>query len=93
MFSNTGLEYPEVRKFAASFENVETVYPQMTFFNVVKNYGYPIISKEVSEAIYYARRITNDVNKGGRQGEFIQTSRDFRKTTARKQKDVDGDYG
>ncbi|MCM1008331.1 MAG: phosphoadenosine phosphosulfate reductase family protein [Ruminococcus flavefaciens] len=59
VFSNTGLEYPEVRKFATSFENVETVYPQMTFFNVVKTYGYPIISKEVSEAIYYARRIKN----------------------------------
>lgn len=63
VFSNTGLEYPEVRKFATSFENVETVYPKMTFFNVVKTYGYPIISKEVSEAIYYARRITNNVNK------------------------------
>ncbi len=63
VFSNTGLEYPEVRKFAASFENVKTVYPQMTFVDVVKTYGYPIISKEVSKAIYYARRITNDVNK------------------------------
>ena len=70
VFSNTGLEYPEVRRFAASFENVDVVYPQMTFFNVVKDYGYPIISKEVSEAIYYARRITNDVNKGGKENLF-----------------------
>lgn len=89
VFSNTGLEYPEVRRFAASFENVDVVYPQMTFFNVVKDYGYPIISKEVSEAIYYARRITNDVNKGG-QGEYIQTSGDSRKTTARKRKELLG---
>lgn len=59
VFSNTGLEYPEVRKFANSFENVDVVYPQMLFFDVIKTYGYPIISKEVSEAIYYARRIAN----------------------------------
>ncbi len=65
VFSNTGLEYPEVRKFAKSFENVDVVYPQMTFLDVVKTYGYPIISKEVSEAIYYARRITNNQKKVG----------------------------
>ncbi len=107
VFSNTGLEYPEVRKFAKSFENVDIVYPQMTFLDVVKIYGYPIISKEVSEAIYYARRITNG------KGEYIQTHGTSWRTTARKQeellglrfdtrqnktkelseKDVDGDYG
>lgn len=69
VFSNTGLEYPEVRKFAKSFENVNVVYPQMTFLDVVKTYGYPIISKEVSEAIYYARRITNS-DGGGRETTF-----------------------
>lgn len=58
VFSNTGLEYPELQKFVKSFDNVVTVYPSMRFPDVIGTYGYPLISKEVSEAIYYARRIS-----------------------------------
>lgn len=56
VFSNTGLEYPEIQKFVKSFNNVTTIYPKMKFTDVIGTYGYPLISKEVSEAIYYARR-------------------------------------
>ena len=57
VFSNTGLEYPEIQKFVAGLDNVDVVYPKMKFTDVISTYGYPIISKEVAEAIYYARRI------------------------------------
>lgn len=57
VFSNTGLEYPEIQQFAKNI-CTDIVSPEMTFTEVIKNYGYPIISKEVSEAIYYARRNT-----------------------------------
>lgn len=57
VFSNTGLEYPEIRRFAMSHDNVDVVYPEMRFKDVITQYGYPIISKEVSECIHYARRI------------------------------------
>ena len=30
-FSNTGLEYPEIRQFALSHDNVDVVYPKMRF--------------------------------------------------------------
>ena len=56
VFSNTGLEYPEIQAFARS-KGAEFVRPKMMFNEVITKYGYPIISKEVSEAIYYARRI------------------------------------
>lgn len=56
VFSNTGLEYPEIQKFVKSFDNVTTIYPKMKFTDVIGTYGYPLIGKEVSEAIYYARR-------------------------------------
>ena len=67
VFSNTGLEYPEIQKFAKSFDNVTTVTPKMNFVNVIRTYGYPIISKEVANAIYYARRIRpyNTSSDGG----------------------------
>lgn len=57
VFSDTGLEYPEVREYAKSIAT-EVVKPKMSFVNVIREYGYPILSKEVSEAIYYARRNT-----------------------------------
>lgn len=57
VFSNTGLEYPEIQQFAKSI-CTDVVTPKMPFTEVIKTYGYPIISKEVSEAVYYARRNT-----------------------------------
>lgn len=55
VFVNTGLEYPEIQKFAMSQENVTTVRPEMMFTDVIKNYGYPVVSKEVSKNVQYAR--------------------------------------
>lgn len=57
VFSNTGLEYPEIRRFAKAHDNVETVQPKIPYNEVISTYGYPLISKEVAEAIYYARKI------------------------------------
>lgn len=56
VFVDTGLEYPEIRQFVKSFDNVTILRPQMRFDEVLKTYGYPIISKEVSQAIWYARK-------------------------------------
>lgn len=56
LFVNTGLEYPEIQKFAMSQKNVVTVRPEMRFDEVIKKYGYPAISKDVSNCIFWARR-------------------------------------
>lgn len=58
VFANTGLEYPEIQAFAKKM-GAEFVRPKMSFSEVISTYGYPIISKENAEAIYYARRIKN----------------------------------
>lgn len=58
VFSNTGLEYPEIQSFARKM-GAEFVRPKMMFPDVVGKFGYPIISKEVAEAIWYARKIRN----------------------------------
>ena len=55
VFVNTGLEYPEIQKFVKTFENVTILRPKMRFDEVIKKYGYPIISKEVSQRIYEYR--------------------------------------
>lgn len=65
VFSNTGLEYLEIQHFVNTFDNVTVIRPEMRFDEVVSTYGYPLISKEVAEAIYYARRIIP--SDGGQQ--------------------------
>lgn len=58
VFSNTGLEYPEIQSFARKM-GAEFIRPKMMFSEVISKFGYPIISKEVADAIYYARKIHN----------------------------------
>lgn len=56
VFIDTGLEYPEIRQFVRTFSNVDILFPKMNFRQVIEKYGYPFISKEVSETVDYARR-------------------------------------
>lgn len=56
VFVDTGLEYPELREFVKSVENVTWVRPEMNFKTVIQTYGYPIVSKEISQVIEEARR-------------------------------------
>lgn len=87
VFSNTGLEYPEIQTFARN-QGADFVRPKMMFNEVITKYGYPIISKEVSEAIYYARRIRREREREQRSN--IQKIRTSWKTTCRKQKEFLG---
>ena len=59
VFSNTGLEYYQIQRFAKQHDNVTFIAPKIRFDQVVSSFGYPLISKEVAEAIYYARRINS----------------------------------
>ena len=56
VFFDTGLEYPEIREFVRTFDNVEWSKPKMTFRQVIEKYGYPFISKEVSHQVWEVRR-------------------------------------
>lgn len=65
LFANTGLEYPEIQQFVREVKagkydcfnsDVVIVRPEMRFDEVVKKYGYPAISKEISNCIYGAKK-------------------------------------
>lgn len=56
VFVDTGLEYPEVRQFVKTFDNVTILRPKKSFKEVINDYGYPIISKEVSECVDQSRK-------------------------------------
>jgi 3'-phosphoadenosine 5'-phosphosulfate sulfotransferase (PAPS reductase)/FAD synthetase len=70
LFVNTGLEYPEIQKFVKDIKagrwdcfnsDVEIIRPEMRFDEVIKKYGYPVVSKEVSNTISGAK---NNIKKG-----------------------------
>ena len=56
VFVDTGLEYPEIREFVRTFENVVWLKPKMNFRQVIEKYGYPFFSKEISECIAESRK-------------------------------------
>ena len=49
------MEYPEIRSFVKTIENVIWVKPTLRFDEVINKYGYPVISKEISQRIYEFR--------------------------------------
>lgn len=66
VFVNTGLEYPEIQKFVKTYAEwlretyqievvLDILRPEMRFDEVVKKYGYPVISKEVSQVVREAK--------------------------------------
>ena len=56
VFVDTGLEYPAVRDFVKTIENVIWLKPKMNFKQVINEYGYPLINKRVALGLYYYRR-------------------------------------
>lgn len=91
VFCDTGLEYPEIREFVKTIDNVEWIYPvkynrhtkqydRTNFKAIINEYGYPLVSKEVSGVISETRRnlekgkMTKRVQKVLGIGEFAENS-------------------
>lgn len=79
VFSNTTNEFPEILSFVKTVPNVHWVYPRMTFTDVMKRYGFPLVSKKVSRSITDLKNPT-ERNKNvrnlyltgmNRKGEFV----------------------
>ena len=71
VFVNTGLEFPEIQQFVREIKagkydcfnpDVDIIRPEMRFDEVIRKYGYPVISKEVSKKIFEGRRATANGN-------------------------------
>lgn len=77
VFVDTGLEYPEIKDFVRTFDNVIILRPEKSFKQVICDHGYPIISKDAAKKIYAARRGENWATKYFDSGLFYngKTSR------------------
>ncbi len=51
VFSDTGLEYPEIKSFVKTIDNVVWLRPKMPFNKVIEKYGFPVVSKKQARFI------------------------------------------
>ena len=72
MFVDVPTQYTELREFASKFDNVDIVKPKISFVQVCEKYGFPLISKEVSECVQGARKYLTKILESG---ESLQTDR------------------
>ena len=56
VFVDVPTQYPELRDFVKTWDNVEILKPNISFMKVCEKYGFPLISKETAGCIYEARK-------------------------------------
>lgn len=83
VFVNTGLEYPEIQKFVNEYAdwlrkefphvtvNLHRLRPKMNIRQVVERYGYSIVSKEVANCVWLARKSGNGTRMARLRGELL----------------------
>lgn len=60
VFVDVPTQYPELKEFALTWDNVEVLKPKISFAQVCEKYGFPLISKEVSEIVSGSKKyLTN----------------------------------
>lgn len=59
VFCNTGNEYPDIVKFVRGMKNdgynIDIIYPEMKPCEVIAEHGFPLISKETAQRIWYTK--------------------------------------
>lgn len=60
VFIDTGLEFPEIRDFVKTVDGVEWLRPAKTFRAVLDQYGLPLPSKEIAEAVWEWRNTKSE---------------------------------
>jgi len=71
VFCDTGLEYPEIREFVKTINNVVWLRPKFNFKEVIEKYGYPIISKEQAQYIREVQRGTTQFMEDKRRDKIL----------------------
>lgn len=56
VFVDVPTQYPELKQFVLTFDNVTILKPKISFAQVCDKYGFPMISKEVSGTVVESRK-------------------------------------
>lgn len=85
VFSDTGLEFPEIRQFVQKQENIAVVKPNSTFKDVIIKYGHPVVSKKTSSNLYklkelnLSERYRNYLINGDERGSYDTVPKKWQK--------------
>ena len=79
VYADTGLEYPELKEFVKKDPEVVIIHPEKPFWQVVRDYGYPVISKEVSECVDNARKCLTFQRERERERKRLPYEQHYRK--------------
>ena len=66
VFSDTTNELTEIYRYIKTFDNIIKVRPTMTFIDVIKKHGFPLVSKEVSQKVYELKNSQGEKTKNTR---------------------------
>ncbi len=56
VFIDVPTQYPELKEFAKTFDNLVILKPKISFAEVCEKYGFPMFSKEISECVADSRK-------------------------------------
>lgn len=68
VFCDTGLEFPEIKKFVKTIENVDIIKPTRKFYDIVREKGIPYPNKEVAvrvKEIQYSTDYMKNIRRNG----------------------------
>ena len=81
VFVDVPTQYPELKQFAQTFDNLVILKPKISFAEVCEKYGFPLISKEVSNCVSGARKYLKYLDNKKNENTILtdrQTDRQFR---------------
>lgn len=56
VFVDVPTQYPELKEFAKTFDNLVILKPKISFAQVCEKYGFPLFSKEISSCVAISRK-------------------------------------
>lgn len=62
MFVNVPTQFPELKQFAMTWDNVDIVNPKISFMQVCEKYGFPLIGKEVALYVSQCQKPATEKN-------------------------------
>ena len=75
VFVDVPTQYPELKQFAMTFDNLEILKPRILFAEVCSKYGFPLFSKEISSTVYEARKYFEKLNELRKQNKILTNER------------------
>ena len=83
VFADVPTQYPELKQFAMTFDNLVILKPKISFAEVCEKYGFPMISKEVSNCVSGARKYVKYLDSQ-KSNNTIMTDRQTDRQTDRR---------